>query len=88
MNYQHVTECKGSSPFTAMFTVEPCPYPESDKFDIHFFKHTECKASIYLHNFLKISASSKSIYALPSTLIAEDTQNGTYSRAMGENHFW
>jgi hypothetical protein len=57
--------------------------PEPDEFNIRFFKHTEYIASIYLHNFLRISATCKHIYALPSTLHGEDTQNGKCSRTMG-----
>jgi hypothetical protein len=45
---------------------------------IHFFKHKEYTASAYLHTLLWISATCKSIYALPSTLYGENTQNGTH----------
>jgi hypothetical protein len=45
---------------------------------IRFFKHTEYTAAAYLHTFLWISATCKSIYALPTTLYGEDTQNGTH----------
>jgi hypothetical protein len=45
---------------------------------IHFFKHTDYTASAYLHTFLWTSATCKSIYALPTTLYGEDTQNGTH----------
>jgi hypothetical protein len=44
---------------------------------IHFFKHIEDTASPHLHTFLWISSTCKSIYALPTTLYGEDTQNGT-----------
>jgi hypothetical protein len=46
--------------------------------NIRFFKNTEYTASAYPHTLLWISATYKSIYALPTTLYGQDTQNGTH----------
>jgi hypothetical protein len=51
---------------------------QMNSFNIRFFKHTEYTASAYLCTFLWISSTCKSIYALPTTLYGENTQNGTH----------
>jgi hypothetical protein len=41
-------------------------------------EHSEVEtvSALYLHSFLRMSATSKSIYAPPSTFDVEDTENG------------
>jgi hypothetical protein len=72
-----VMECKDSLPFTAihhhLHSQPQAPIlSQINSAHILFFKNTNCTASICIQSSLEISATCKSIYALPGTLNAED----------------